>query len=43
MSPRSVCDRLRDVCVAIDKAVGFGSSERDEMATAAALRGAVAE
>ena len=37
MSPRSVCDRLRDVLTAIDKATAFGASGRDEMATAAAL------
>lgn len=37
MSPRSVCDRLRDVLTAIDRAAAFGTAPRGEMATAAAL------
>lgn len=37
MSPRSVCDRLRDILDAVDKATTFGQRDRDELATAAAL------
>ena len=37
MSPRSVCDRLRDILDAVDKATAFGQRDRDELATAAAL------
>lgn len=37
MSPRSTCDRLRDILAAIDKAVRFSQRGRDELATAAAL------
>ena len=37
MSPRSACDRLRDILDGVDKAVTFGEGDRDEKATAAAL------
>lgn len=37
MSPRSACDRLRDILDAVDKATTFGQRDRDELATAAAL------
>ncbi|HEX9766056.1 MAG TPA: HepT-like ribonuclease domain-containing protein [Nitriliruptorales bacterium] len=37
MSPRSTCDRLRDILDAVDKATAFGQRDRDSMATAAAL------
>jgi uncharacterized protein with HEPN domain len=37
VSPRSPCDRLRDVLAACDKAARFARRDRDEVATAAAL------
>ncbi|MEX2395239.1 MAG: HepT-like ribonuclease domain-containing protein [Actinomycetota bacterium] len=37
MSPRSVCDRLRDVLEAIDRAIDFASVDRDELRVAAVL------
>lgn len=37
MSPRSTCDRLRDIEQAIAAATEFGTGDRDAKATAAAL------